>query len=240
MMPRSLAEMYRHVIDVTAQCRVSPSGDVRVSAEFLNGLLETLAEGIRNQGGSVGAELDPRARQQAPMHVEHAELFQRITRLEQALPFVATGGMVAEVREIAERVSEGAQRDSADLHKRLAVIEKRLMPPAPEDSWALMLPNEVTAAIEQIQKEFAKFRADYGHDAANHRSLRVEILTLRDQVVSVDGRSRTIVSKVGELDRGFKHLQRQWDKLRARLRALLSLDRDGSGTEGTPGGTSVG
>jgi hypothetical protein len=268
----NLTRMFELTRQVQAQGAMT-GGDVRVSREYIQQLLETLADAIRTTGGDVPksaaavlTDMHQAVLGGGSLHgVRAATVEDRLRHLERVLPFLPPAGVLAEMRTTIDRVSEGAQRDSADLHKRLeriepyfkdedgsyipitwslaaspsridalgrrlAAIEKRLTPPNPEDSWALLLPNEATAAIEQLQKEFAEMRGlpDVVHEwseAFNRRLKGVDI-----ELGSLNAR----------LTRGLRHLNEQWSNLRRRLSALLSWDRDGSGTEGTSGGTPVG
>jgi chromosome segregation ATPase len=121
-------------------------------------------------------------------------------------------------------VSNGAQRDSADLHKRLQAIERRLVPPNPDGSWALLTTPEATTAIERLETELAEIRKHYGDEAYSDRQMSNRILAAEEKAAQADARSRTIVTKVSELDRGLKQLQAQWANLRQRFKALLSSD----------------
>jgi chromosome segregation ATPase len=212
---RTPQELFQHVRDVAAQCQVSPSGDVRVSGQFIQDILDTLAEVIRNQGAEARAEL----RMTRLPSVET-----RLARLE-AAHFDDDGEWVSEPwRRDINRVSEGAQRDSADLHKRLQVIERRLVPPNPDGSWALLTTPEATTAIERLETELAEIRKHYGDEAYNGRHMSNRILAAEEKAAQADDRSRTIVAKVSELDRGLKQLQAQWTNLRNRIKALLFFE----------------
>ena len=109
-----------------------------------------------------------------------------------------------DLQQRIESVSEGAQRDSLDLHKRLATLEKRLVPPNPDGSWALLTTPEATTAIERLETEMAELRNRMGADSDVRRDLR------------------NMQGEINATRRGLAQLQQQFQNIRDKFKALLS------------------
>lgn len=139
----------------------------------------------------------------------------QVADLSPLVPDVRLEGLAQRI----QNVSEGAQRDSADLHKRVEVIEKRFADAArlvATGRDALLLPEEVTAAVDRIDRELAELRTNRG----DHDTRR--LAAVEQRVASAESRSQTALSTAQTLAKSFKGLEGQFQNLRGRLKALLS------------------
>ena len=144
----------------------------------------------------------------------------RLARLEAA--HFDDGEWVSEPwRRAVENVSEGAQRDAADLHRRVAVIEKRLIPPNPDGSWALLTTPEATTAIERLETELAELRSRVGNDDLR-REVYAQVMGAEKMADAAHERARVIEIELRGMRKSITQLQAQWNNIRNRLKALLS------------------
>jgi len=148
---------------------------------------------------------------------------EELARMARSRDVVAVSAeRIDELETQIQSVSDGAQRDSASLHKRVEALEKRLLPPSAENSWAMLTTPELTAAVERLETELADIRkADSGRQYDRRRML--ESIQGAEKMAEVaQERARAIEMELRGVRKSIAQLQAQWNNLRARLKALLS------------------
>lgn len=180
-------------------------GDLNIRGADVQKLLDVLAEALRTTG------------HERPWTVE-----ERLTRLERS--FFDDGEWVSEPwRRAVENVSEGAQRDSADLHRRVSALETRLTMPDPDGmSWALLTTPEATAAIGRLETELAEFRKREADRDYDRRAMLASIQVAEKVAESAQQRAKGVEVELRGVRKSITQLQAQWQNIRNRIKALLS------------------
>lgn len=216
---KTLAELYDHLRALSAMGGFIDRADAQEFAATVHDAMRTmgLTPELDAQAAMASRPGQPRA-----TWPEVSEVLIRLRRIESA--FRGEDGEWASEpwKAMCERVSEGAQRDAADLHRRLALVEKRLVPPNPDGSWALLTTPEATTAIERLETEFAEFRKHEGTHADDHRLLWQTVHKAERGADEANARTKTLAEKVRGYEHQVKLLQQQFQNLRNKLKALLS------------------
>lgn len=203
---KTLREWYGYLSAMSAAAK---GGHFTLGAADQQELLAVLSDAVRTTGGD------------APTPAMTVE--QRLMRLERSFFDEDEGAWVSEPwrRDILS-VSEGAQRDSVDLHKRLAVVEKRFLPPVADQSWALLTTPEMTTAIERLETEVADIRNALALGQQERRASIDGIRGAEKMAEVAQERARAIEIELRGMRKSITQLQQQWQNIRNRLKALLS------------------